>query len=114
MAGQRVLLAVGNRLEFVTTYLGVLRAQVVAVPVNPRSTVDELARLVADSGSRLVVADPRTLDAVREAVAVVRRALEGDGDELDPDLVSRAVRPRVVVIGEPALAGELTHDALRS
>ena len=41
VAGQRVLLAVGNRLEFVTTYLGLLRAQVVAVPVNPRSTVDE-------------------------------------------------------------------------
>ncbi|MGH3335684.1 MAG: class I adenylate-forming enzyme family protein, partial [Nocardioides sp.] len=114
VAGQRVLLAVGNRLEFVTTYLGVLRAQVVAVPVNPRATVDELARLIADSGSRLVVADPRTVGAVRDAVSVVRSALEGDGDVLDPDLVSRAVPPRVVVIGEPAHEGELTYDRLRS
>ncbi|HEY2636986.1 MAG TPA: AMP-binding protein, partial [Solirubrobacteraceae bacterium] len=35
VAGQRVLIAMGNRIEFVTSYLGVLRAQVVAVPVNP-------------------------------------------------------------------------------
>jgi long-chain acyl-CoA synthetase len=114
VAGQRVLLAVGNRLEFVSIYLGVLRAQVVAVPVNPRSTVDELARLVADSGSRLVVADPKTLGAVRDAVSVVRRALDGEGDVLDPDLVSRAVPPLVVVMGEPAGEGELTYDRLRS
>jgi long-chain acyl-CoA synthetase len=114
VAGHRVLMAVGNRLEFVTTYLGVLRAQVVAVPVNPRSTVDELARLIADSGSRLVVADPRTVGAVRDAVSLVRNALEGDADVLDQDLVARAVPPLVVVIGEPAHEGELTHDGLRS
>jgi long-chain acyl-CoA synthetase len=114
VAGHRVLLAVGNRLEFVTTYLGVLRAQVVAVPVNPRSTMDELARLIADSGARLVVADPQTVGAVRDAVTVVRDALDGKGDMLDPDLVSRAVPPVVVVIGEPAAEGELAHDGLRS
>ena len=56
-AGQRVMIVVGNRIEFVTTYLGVLRAQVVAVPVNPRSTAGELARMIADSGTRLVVVD---------------------------------------------------------
>ena len=50
VAGQRVLLALGNRIEFVTAYLGVLRAQVVAVPVNPRATSGELARMIADSG----------------------------------------------------------------
>ena len=35
VAGHRVMLVLGNRIEFVTTYLGVLRAQAVAVPVNP-------------------------------------------------------------------------------
>jgi long-chain acyl-CoA synthetase len=114
VAGQRVLLAVGNRLEFVTTYLGVLRAQVVAVPVNPRSTVNELARLIADSGSCLAVADSRTVDAVREAVAIVRTAIDGDGGELDADLVSRAVPPVLVVVGEPAAEGELSYERLRS
>ena len=57
VGGHRVLVALGNRLEFVTTYLAILRAQAVAVPVNPRSSVDELARMLADSGSRLAVAD---------------------------------------------------------
>ena len=59
VAGQRVLLALGNRVELVTTYLGALRAQVVAVPVNPRAKVEELAWMIADSGARLVVADSR-------------------------------------------------------
>ena len=42
-----------------TTYLGALRAQLVAVPVNPRAKVEELAWMIADSGARLVVADSR-------------------------------------------------------
>jgi long-chain acyl-CoA synthetase len=37
VAGYRVVLALGNRIEFVTTYLATLRAGLVAVPVNPRS-----------------------------------------------------------------------------
>src|SRR5690349_16522399 len=64
-AGQRVMIVVGNRIEFVTAYLGVLRAQVVAVPVNPRSTPGEVARMVADSGTRLVVVDDTALEVVR-------------------------------------------------
>ena len=48
-AGQRVMIAVGNRIEFVTAYLGALRAQAVVVPVNPRSTPGELSRMIADS-----------------------------------------------------------------
>src|SRR5688572_24082561 len=98
-AGQRVMFAVGNRIEFVTTYLGVLRAQVVAVPVNPRSTPGELARMVADSGSRLVVTDETALDVVRAALG-----------ELDPDVA----RPVVVVTGATPGEGELAHDELRA
>ncbi|NUR08412.1 MAG: AMP-binding protein, partial [Nocardioidaceae bacterium] len=36
VAGYRVLLALANRTELVTLYLGILRAGLVAVPVNPR------------------------------------------------------------------------------
>ena len=67
VAGHRVMLALGNRLELVTAYLGVLRAQAVAVPVNPRSTGDELARMLADSRSRLLVVDGDALPAGRTA-----------------------------------------------
>lgn len=69
VAGHRVMIVLGNRIEFVTSYLGVLRAQAVAVPGNPRATVEELTRMLDDSGSRVVVAGPETAPAVREAAA---------------------------------------------
>ena len=53
--------------EFVSGYLGVLRAQGVAVPVNPRSSAGELARMIADSGSRLVLADAQPLQSLGNA-----------------------------------------------
>jgi long-chain acyl-CoA synthetase len=114
VAGQRVMLVLGNRIEFVTAYLGVLRAQVVAVPVNPRSTVGELARMIADSGSRLVVAEAETVATVRDAVRLVRAALAGATDELDAELVGRAHDPRVYVVGAEPEGQEQVYDALRA
>jgi len=114
VAGQRAMVAMGNRIEFVTAYLGVLRAQVVAVPVNPRATSGELARMIADSGSRLVLADAETIATVRDAVRLVRAARAGDTDELDPDLVDRSHDPRVYVVGAEPEDGEQTYDALRA
>ncbi|MDZ5622693.1 class I adenylate-forming enzyme family protein [Nocardioides bizhenqiangii] len=100
VAGHRVLLAIGNRMEFVTAYLGVLRAQAVAVPVNPASTRGELTRMLADSGARMAIADPDTVGAVRQAVAAA-----GNDD----------ARPvRTVVVGAPAEADELSYDDLRA
>ncbi|UMG93858.1 AMP-binding protein [Nocardioides sp. TF02-7] len=95
VAGHRVMLALGNRLEFVTAYLGVLRAQAVAVPVNPESTVAELTRMVGDSGARLVVGEAATLPAVRAAVA---------GND----------RVRVVAVGTSPEPGEQSYDDLRA
>jgi long-chain acyl-CoA synthetase len=117
VAGQRVMLALGNRIEFVTSYLGVLRAQVVAVPVNPRATAGELARMLADSGSRLVVADDETVATVREAVGLLRAALAGEPHpegELDDDLLSRAFEPHVFVVGAVPEGEEQPYDALRA
>ena len=73
VAGQRVLLVLDNRIELVTTYLGALRAQLVAVPVNPRAKVEELAWMIADSGARLVVADASTVADARAAAALGAR-----------------------------------------
>ncbi|MFC4783126.1 class I adenylate-forming enzyme family protein [Nocardioides sp. MAHUQ-72] len=114
VAGYRVMLVLGNRLEFVTAYLGVLRAQVVAVPVNPRATSGELARMLADSGCRMVIAEPETVGAVREAVALVQRALAGEVEDVDPELVARAVVPRLVLVGGDPQPGEKSFDELRS
>lgn len=69
VAGQRVMIALGNRIEFIGAYFGVLRAQAVAVPVNPGSTGPEVARMLADSGARMVVVDADTAPTVRAALA---------------------------------------------
>src|SRR4051812_34596071 len=94
VAGYRVMIAATNRIEFVATYFGVLRARMVAVPINPRSATGEVVRMLVDSGARMVVADPTTIGTVRAAVVGVREALEATGEEVTP--------PRVVGIGTPA------------
>ncbi|ACU37200.1 type I polyketide synthase [Actinosynnema mirum] len=55
--GDRAMICLGNRVEMIESYFGVLRADAVAVPVNPRSTDAELTHLLADSGARLVITD---------------------------------------------------------
>ncbi len=112
VAGNRVVIALANRLEFVTSYVGVLRAQAVAVPVNPGSTATELARMIADSGARLVVAEPASLAAVREAVTVVAAALDGVDTDLTVELLTRAVAPRVVVVAGDPEGEEVSYSAL--
>ncbi len=115
VAGQRVLLAMGNRVELVTTYLAALRAQAVAVPVNPRAKVEELAWMIADSGARLVVVDSATVAEVRAAAVLVREALAGSRDVLDDDLAARAREPRLVLVDtEPENEDELAFAALRA
>ncbi|MGW3963733.1 beta-ketoacyl synthase N-terminal-like domain-containing protein [Amycolatopsis sp. NPDC005003] len=57
--GDRVLVHVGNRVEFVVALLAVLRAAAVGVPVSARSTETELARLAADSGATLLITEAR-------------------------------------------------------
>src|SRR5690242_11340910 len=113
VAGHRVLIALGNRLEFIVAYLGVLRAQAVAVPVNPTSTEDELVRMIADSGSRLAVGDATTLPRLRPAVRRVLAAREHQDDaQLDAELVERSVPTRIVVLDEPAQGGEIGYRDL--
>jgi len=57
--GDRVLVLVGNRVEFVVALLAVLRAAAVGVPVSARSTEAELAHLADDSGAALLITEAR-------------------------------------------------------
>ncbi len=109
VAGHRVMIAIGNRLEFVTTYLAVLRAQAVAVPVDPHSEPAELARMLADSGARLVVADGNGVVQVRLAVPRTPDAVTGGAPSADP-----SAGPRVVVVGAPVHPGEHEYAELRA
>lgn len=108
VAGYRVLIALPNRLEFVTTYFAALRAGLVAVPVNPRSATGELVRTVADCGARVVVGDAATLASVRAAAAGMADALVG----ADEELRARAAVPRVVTVSAPTVPGESTYGDL--
>jgi long-chain acyl-CoA synthetase len=108
VAGARVVLALGNRIEFVTSYLGVLRAGLVAVPANPASVAGEFVRMVADSGARCCMCDRTSLQAVRAALQ--------DLDDLrvagPPDESPRMVAPQVVIVAGSALPTETTYDDL--
>ena len=105
VAGYRLMIATGNRIEFVAAYLGGLRAGLVVVPVNPRSVTGELIRTLADSGTRMVIADPSTVSTVRRAVGGLNEALESVG--MEP-----GARPRIVTVGTTLEPGERGWDQL--
>jgi len=108
VAGYRVVIAIPNRVEFVTSYLAALRARMVAVPVNPRGATGELVRVLADCGARAVICDSSTVTQVRSAVGGLSEALEG----ADEELRRRAAVPRVVVCGATAHGEEVSYDDL--
>ena len=105
VAGYRVMIATGNRIEFVAAYLGALRAGMVVVPVNPRSATGELIRMLADSGTRMVIADGDTISTVRAAVGGLGEAMEAAGYEA-------TTRPRIVTVGTTLSPGERSWDQL--
>lgn len=108
VAGYRVVIALGNRNEFVATYLGALRAGLVAIPVSPRSATGELVRMLADCGARVVVTDATALTTTRQAVAGLQDALVG----ADEELRRTTAVPRVVVLAAPTVPGEMGYDDL--
>ncbi len=118
VAGHRVALVMANRPEMVAGYLAVLRVQAVAVPMNPRATDEEVTRMLADAGARLVLVDEDAVATVRTAVARLETELSGASDRpgggLPAPLLQRAVVPRVVVAGATLKPGERAYDHLRA
>lgn len=110
VAGHRAGLCLRNRVELVAAYFGILRAGLVAVPVNPRSAMGELVRTIADSGMRTLFCDDGTVDAVRHAVENVEAALAGS----DEDVRARAVAPDLVVTGAAVGPAETAYESLTS
>ncbi len=106
VAGYRVMIAATNRIEFVASYLGVLRARMVAVPINPRSATGEVVRMLVDSGCRMVIADGSTIATVRAAVDGVGEALAASAGD------ATGVPPRIVSIATTLEPGERSWDHL--
>ncbi len=73
--GDRVGLHLPNTLDFPVAYFGVLRAGLVALPLNPGYTRDELAHALGDSGARALVTT-RSTAATAQVVAAELEALE--------------------------------------
>lgn len=65
--GDRVAIVMTNCLEFVTSYFGVLRAGLVAVPVSPAYTATELAEVFKSSGAKLVLCTASAIENVELA-----------------------------------------------
>jgi len=64
--GDRALIFLGNSVDIIESYLGVTRANAVAVPFNPHSADAELAYVLDDSGARVVITDSAHLEQVRK------------------------------------------------
>jgi acyl-CoA synthetase (AMP-forming)/AMP-acid ligase II len=92
--GERALIYLDNRVETAECYLGLPRAGVVGVCVNPRSAAAEVAYQLADSESSVVITDESHAGQVRALLA------ETDGR-----------KPRVIVVGEPH-GDELGYEQL--
>jgi long-chain acyl-CoA synthetase len=111
--GYRVVLLLANSVEFVTSYVGALRAGLVAVPLNTGLTKSEVAHVVAHSGARLAVADG-DLAAKVEGIRVVRA-----GELTGTAPLSPLTDPETLAVllytsgtsGDPR-AAMLTHRAL--
>ena len=84
VAGDRVGVQLGNTLDFPVAYFGVLRAGLVAVPLNPGYTRDELAHVLGDSGARALVTARTTAEtatAVASDLAALEHVLVAGGGE---------------------------------
>jgi long-chain acyl-CoA synthetase len=60
--GDRVFLLLENSLEYIITYFGTVKIGAIAVPVDPKYKVDEVASLIADCQPKILVAESPILD----------------------------------------------------
>ncbi|MEV5238427.1 type I polyketide synthase [Streptomyces cinnamoneus] len=88
--GDRVALLLGNRVETAESFLAVLRAGAVGVPLDPGAADAELAYFLDDSGAVAVVAEEAQLPRVARLAAVWPRLrsrvlVVGAGTDAVPD-----------------------------
>ena len=111
--GYRVVLLVANSIEFVTSYLGILRAGLVAVPLNTGLTTPEIATVAEHSGARIAVADADLADKIEGLRTVAPGELVGNAPllpSIDPETLAVLLYTSGTS-GDPR-AAMLTHRAL--
>lgn len=112
-AGDRVLVLMLNRPEFVESVLAANRLGAIAVPVNFRMTPPEIAFLVGDCQASAIVTESvlagvatavRGLDATLSTVIVAGARAAEDDDVLDYDVL-------IAEDGEPAPPVDIADDS---
>lgn len=98
--GDRVVLYLQNSPQWLIAYYGALRADCVAVPVNPMSRAGELRHVLADSGARAAVCAQDLAPVMLEAGGPAHVILAAYADYLPdpgefdlPDWLTQPARP---------------------
>ncbi len=110
-AGDRVMILMLNRTEFVESVLAANMLGAIAVPVNFRLTPPEIAFLVDDCEARLMITEP-VLAAVAAGVRGVTSVLETivvAGDSADDGLL--AYEDLINESGDPAHPADVPNDS---
>jgi len=105
--GDVAAICAGTSIEYAAVFLGALRAGVVAAPLPPSATPEQLAAMAADSGARHLFLDAANADAIArgdDAEAPRRVALDGSGagEPLAAWLVPEGARARPVAVDADA------------
>jgi long-chain acyl-CoA synthetase len=85
--GDAVAILAENSVEFLGAYMGIMRAGMIAVPINYRQPARTVAHIVTDSESRLILADPGRRELCPDGVPVIDLSdpgANGLGGLLDP------------------------------
>lgn len=108
--GDALAVCAASSLEYVTLFLGALRAGVVVAPLAPSSTTESLHRMVGDARARLLFTDAYAVEAVGPVVSnpgpgavpltVPRIALDGSavGSPFEAWLAAPGAQPTAVNI----------------
>ncbi|MFG2966891.1 MULTISPECIES: class I adenylate-forming enzyme family protein [unclassified Streptomyces] len=68
--GDKIGIMLGNQIEFPLSWLAVIEAGAVAVPLNPKYTAREVDFVLGDAGARWLIAGSRSIGRLREDGAV--------------------------------------------
>ena len=115
-SGDRVMILMLNRPEFVETCLAATRLGAIAVPVNFRLTPPELAYLVEDSGAAVVVTEPMLAPvaaAVRDIAPQLSTVIVAGADAEIPGAQAAVLGYEQLLAegGEPAPPVDVPNDS---
>jgi len=82
--GERIALLAANSMEYLAVVLGIMRAGLVAVPVNYKFPNATVHYVIADSGARLLFCDSLRLAAAPEGLEHLELSAEGLADFAEP------------------------------